>query len=315
MNNPSVSIIIPVYNVEKYISRCLDSILNQTFQDFEIIVVNDASPDQSRNIAESYAEKDIRITIIDNQENSGAAWSRMVGYSNACGTYLTFCDPDDFLPEDALNLLYSAMIIDPNADICLGNFQRVYPNGQTGNVFKNQLNYGNDKWSVAKSTLTSETPHYLWNKIYKSELFNYPIITHKDFSKSSDEFLFFQLLQNCKKIINIDKVVYFYFDNNASASYNKSNFNALNAMIISQKYVEEIYKKNDALESIIEKRKLGKYAKFIQVAGNDKALLQLIFKENIDYLFTPFNLFRHFHKRKAIKVLLSYLKAKYKSVF
>lgn len=315
MNNPSVSIIIPVYNVEKYISRCLDSILNQTFQDFEIIVVNDASPDQSRNIAESYAEKDIRITIFDNQENSGAAWSRMVGYSNACGTYLTFCDPDDFLPEEALQLLHNAMIYDMDADICMGEYRRVFADGSKGEIIKNELKYGNDKCSVAKSALNYEIPHFLVNKIYKTQLFNYPIITHKDFSKSSDEFLFFQLLQNCKKIINIDKVVYFYFDNNASASYNKSNFNALNAMIISQKYVEEIYKKNDALESIIEKRKLGKYAKFIQVAGNDKALLQLIFKENIDYLFNPFNLFRHFHKRKAIKVLLSYLKAKYKSVF
>lgn len=74
-----ISIVIPVYNVEKYISRCLDSILSQTIQNFEIILIIDASPDNSRAIAERYAAADKRIRIIDNDKNSGAAWSRMVG--------------------------------------------------------------------------------------------------------------------------------------------------------------------------------------------------------------------------------------------
>ena len=268
MNNPLISIIIPVYKVEKYLTRCVDSILQQTFQDFEIILVNDASPDNSRKIAEKYAENDKRIRIIDNDENSGAAWSRMVGYSNARGTYLTFCDPDDFLPNDALQSLYTAMIEDSSADICIGNYQRVFPNGNTSSVFKNQLNYGQDKWSVAKSTLLSETPHYLWNKIYKAELFKYPIITHKNFSKSSDEFLFFQVLQNCKRVINIDKLVYYYFDNNQSASYNKSNVDALTAMIISQKYIETKYKEIKELRDLIERIKIG----FLNVCSSTKSI-------------------------------------------
>src|SRR5690606_5062403 len=104
-----ISIIIPVYKVEKYISRCLDSILNQTFQDFEIILINDASPDNSIKIAESYADKDSRIGIIHNEENSGAGWSRKVGYTNAKGEYITFCDPDDYLPKNALELLYNGI--------------------------------------------------------------------------------------------------------------------------------------------------------------------------------------------------------------
>lgn len=126
IQNPCVSIIIPVYKVEKHISRCLDSILNQTFQDFEIILVNDASPDNSRTIGERYSENDKRIKIIDNKENSGAAWSRMVGYSNALGKYITFYDPDDFLPHNALELLYNAIIQDNTVDICIGNYQRVF---------------------------------------------------------------------------------------------------------------------------------------------------------------------------------------------
>jgi glycosyltransferase involved in cell wall biosynthesis len=309
-----ISIIIPVYNVEKYISRCLDSILNQTFQDFEIILVNDISPDNSSEIAENYSKKDTRIRIIDNQENSGAAWSRMVGYSNARGNYITFCDPDDFLPIDALELLHNAIVKDNDADICIGNFQRVYPNGSKSKIVENHLNYGNDKWNVAKSTLKYETPHYLWNKIFKAELFkNNEIITHKNFSKSSDEYLFFQVLQNCKKIINVDKVVYYYYDNQESASYNKNNANALKAMMISQKYVENIYSDKEGFKELIHQIKVKKYANFITLAGSDKKLLKMIFDSNVDYLFTPWNLIKSFHKRKAMRVFSTYLKARIKS--
>lgn len=311
MNNPNISIILPVYKVEKYIVRCMESILNQTFQDFEIIIVNDASPDHSREEAEKLVKIDNRIRIFDNEENSGAAWSRMVGYTNARGKYIMFCDPDDFLPVDALEVLHNAMIQDEDADICMGEYQRVFADGSKSAIFKNKLKYGKDKWSVSKSALNYEIPHFLVNKIYKTQLFKNPIITYKNFSKSSDEFLFFQILQNCKKIIKIDKLVYYYYDNNQSASYNKANVNALNAMIISQKYIEETYKDKEEFKTLIEKRKLGKYAKFLSVANNDKQLLKIIFKENIDYLFTPSNLLRNFYKRKALKIFLIYWKTKY----
>lgn len=305
-----ISIIIPVFKVEKFIARCLDSILCQTFQDFQIILVNDASPDDSIKIAESYKSNDSRIKILENKENSGAAWSRMVGYSNASSTYITFCDPDDYLPKNALEVLYAAMINDPAADICMGNYQRVFADGSSSTVFKNQLLYGFDKWSVAKSALKYEIPHFLVNKIYKRELFEYPIRTYKNFSKSSDEFLFFQLLQYCNKVINIDALVYYYYDNSESASYHKANVNALKAMIISQKYVERIYANKKGFESIIQQRKIAKYAKFIAVAGKNKELLQLVFKENIDHLFFLWKLLARFHKRKAIKVFLSYCRGR-----
>lgn len=306
-----ISIIIPVFNVEKYISRCLDSILNQTFQDFEIILVNDQATDNSIRIAESYAEKDSRIRILHNEENSGAAWSRMIGYSNANGNYITFCDPDDFLPKDALESLYNGIVQDENIDICIGNYQRVFPDGSKSHIYENHLKYGQDKRGLAKSTLKYETPHYLWNKIYKAELFkNQDIITYKHFSKSSDEFLFFQILQNCNKAVTINKVVYYYYDNNQSASYNKGTIEALKAMIISQQYVENLYKETNDFKPLIQKIKTNKYAKFVIVAGTDKKLLKMIFDNKIDYLFTPQNLLKHFYKRKALKVFFTYLKAR-----
>src|SRR5690554_3886604 len=261
MSEPLVSIIIPVYKVEKYISRCLDSILNQTFQDFEIILVNDSSPDDSIRIAEEYAQRDTRIRILHNEENSGAGWSRMVGYSNAKGDYITFCDPDDYLPENALELLYGAIIQDNKTDICVFDLQRVLSDGTKGKIESNKLYYGNDKLSVAKSLLKYEAKHYLVGKIYKTELFKHPdIIAYKNFSKSSDEFLFFQVLQYCNKVINVNEVVYYYFDNNESASYNKSNPEALTAMITSLNYVDSLYKDEEDITPILQKWKLDKYA-------------------------------------------------------
>lgn len=308
-----ISIVIPVYNVEKYISRCLDSILSQTIQNFEIILIIDASPDNSRAIAERYAAADKRIRIIDNDKNSGAAWSRMVGYSNAEGEYIAFCDPDDYIPEDALETLYNEMIKDDDIDICMGDLQRVDSNGDMGKVFENHLRYGTDKFSVAESVLKHEAKHFLVCKLYKKEVFfKSNLITYKNFSKSSDEFLFFQVLQNCNKITNINKVLYYYFDNKESASYNKSNPDAMNAMLISLNYIEHTYKDNEDFKEVLHKWKTGKYAHFLKIADNDKELLRLLLDNNIDYLFTPLNLLRNFHKSKALSVFLIYIKARAK---
>ena len=103
--NPKISVIIPVYNVEKYLNQCLDSVINQNFSDMEIICVNDGSTDSSLDILESYAEKDNRINII-NQKNCGLGCARNVGLANALGDYILFLDSDDFLSENCLNELY-----------------------------------------------------------------------------------------------------------------------------------------------------------------------------------------------------------------
>ena len=102
---PELSIIMPVYKVEKYISRCLDSILKQTFREFELIIIDDGSPDQSGLIADHYAKLDERIRII-HQENKGVREARNVGIKNARGTYIGFVDSDDYIEPD----MYSTML-------------------------------------------------------------------------------------------------------------------------------------------------------------------------------------------------------------
>ena len=102
---PAVSIVIPVYNIGKYLEKCLDSVVAQTFPDIEIIVVNDGSTDNSPEIIARYADKDSRIVVID-KSNEGLAYARKSGIEAARGTYIYHLDGDDYLELDAIELLY-----------------------------------------------------------------------------------------------------------------------------------------------------------------------------------------------------------------
>lgn len=114
---PKISVIIPVYNVEKYLRQCLDSIVEQTLEDIEIILVDDGSTDSSLKICKEYAQKDNRIKVFE-QQNQGAGAARNRGLGLAQGNYLYFMDSDDYINQDALEKLYTK-IIKTNSDICI----------------------------------------------------------------------------------------------------------------------------------------------------------------------------------------------------
>ena len=107
---PKVSVIIPIYNTEKYLRKCLDSVCNQTLSDIEIICVNDCSTDNSLEILEEYASKDNRIKLIDFKENKGAAVARNAGIDEAKGEYIGFVDSDDFIDLDFYEKLYNKAV-------------------------------------------------------------------------------------------------------------------------------------------------------------------------------------------------------------
>ena len=115
MSKPVISIIVPIYNVEEFIADCLESILAQTFKDFEVICVDDGSTDKSGLVAESYAAKDSRITVI-HQENKGLSGARNTGMDLARGQYLAFCDSDDYYHPDFLEKLFN-IIEETKADV------------------------------------------------------------------------------------------------------------------------------------------------------------------------------------------------------
>ena len=123
MSNPTVSVIIPVYNAQEGIKQCLDSLLNQSFTDFEIILLNDGSTDNSLEVIKKYAAVNDFIRVID-KENEGVAKTRNKGIQLANGKYIVFIDNDDFVDSDYLERFYNA-IDQEQLDIVLGGYKRV----------------------------------------------------------------------------------------------------------------------------------------------------------------------------------------------
>lgn len=230
-----ISICIPVYNVEQYIERCINSVLQQSFQDFEIIVVNDATPDDSMKIVESIAEKDSRIRIYNNPHNMGLMWTRREGYKRAEGDYIVFLDSDDTLPNNALSRLYSA-ISDTDSDIVCGQTAYLTPLLTSLKGFSNNLYYGNDAKSALKSVLRWEITHNLWGKIYKRELLqSHSYFTYENVVNAEDALLFYQILPNINKISTIEDVVYNYYYYDTSSSHTLYSDKALRNIFLAEK--------------------------------------------------------------------------------
>ncbi|MDS2614080.1 glycosyltransferase family 2 protein [Streptococcus pneumoniae] len=120
MENELISIVVPIYNVENYLRICLDSIQNQTYQNFECLLINDGSPDHSSKICEEFVEKDSRFKYFE-KANGGLSSARNLGIECSGGAYITFVDSDDWLEHDALDRLYGALKKE-NADISIGRY-------------------------------------------------------------------------------------------------------------------------------------------------------------------------------------------------
>lgn len=121
---PKISVIIPIYNVEKYLRRCLDSVLNQTFTDWQAICVNDGSPDNSDKILDEYAKKDSRFIVV-NKKNGGLSDARNVGMEHATGDYILYLDSDDFIHPQTMEIAYSLAVRD-GSDIVSFTYDRIY---------------------------------------------------------------------------------------------------------------------------------------------------------------------------------------------
>ncbi|MCI1966794.1 MAG: glycosyltransferase [Oscillospiraceae bacterium] len=148
---PKISVIVPIYNVEKYLERCVNSILNQSFSDFEVLLINDASTDQSLKIARSFS-KDSRVRVLD-KPHSGLGNTRNYGVEHAQGDYLLFVDSDDWIDENTLNNLYAAAI-EYRADLVLFNFIRENLQDGEQRVCRLPINYPEFGEEIQKLLIT-----------------------------------------------------------------------------------------------------------------------------------------------------------------
>ncbi len=217
-----ISIIIPVYNAEKYIGRCIESIQKQSFSNFEVILVNDCSQDNSVEIIRKYMKEDERIKLIDKPQNEGSMLARDTGYMSAEGYYIVFCDADDALIDNALQILHDK-ITSTDADIVFAGCYYIVNGGKKRNI--NRGTEGEiDKETAQKQMLKQQLTAYLWAAIYKKELFTeHKYESFKNLTICEDRMLLFQLFDNCNKIIVSNEHIWLYFQNMSSSTQTAYN--------------------------------------------------------------------------------------------
>ena len=219
---PLVSVMVPVYNCEKYISRCLNSIINQTYRNLEIIIIDDGSTDKSGKIADEYSEKDCRIHVI-HQENSGLASSRNRALAEAKGEYLMFIDADDYLHLHMIDSLYND-IRNNEADMAIGSYleggENEFPHIKLSAA--SDCYFGKDKF---KELFGSKKISFIcaWGRLYSRNLFDN--LKYPDGKIHEDEYLAHYLLDRAKKITYTQTPFYYYFkEKNGKNSITQSSF-------------------------------------------------------------------------------------------
>ena len=252
--NELISVIVPVYNVEKYVEKCINSIMRQTYKNLEIMIVNDGATDNSRLVCEALAKKDKRIRLI-NKENGGLSDARNVGIDNANGKYISFIDSDDYVEENYVELLYNT-IKQYDADVSIASHKVIYE--------KNIIDKSTGKKFCATSKEILEMLLYdngidtsAWGKLYKRELF-------KDikFPKGrlfEDSATIYKLIDKSEKIAVYSKPVYNYIIRNDSISNEKFSERKLDLITSTKEMTEYIRKKYPELNKACNRRLMYAY--------------------------------------------------------
>ncbi len=225
-NSDRISIIIPVYNVEKYLKRCINSILDSSYENLEIILVDDGSSDGSYRICRNLQEKDGRVKVL-HQENTGCTGARRNGLSVATGRYVGFVDPDDWIESDMYEKLYSEAC-DVDAEMVISCYYRDNDNGPYG-VFKS---FGNNKEGAYSGSRLESFKHSiyvdgkrtingaLWNKLFLREKITniYKSLDRRIYRGEDSVAVVLYLLQS-KKIVLLDKAYYHAYDRHTSLTH------------------------------------------------------------------------------------------------
>lgn len=269
---PKISVIIPVYKVEQYISRCIDSILVQSFSDFELILIDDGSPDNSGKICDEYAAKDIRIKVF-HKGNNGVSSARKYGVNKSIGEWVTFVDSDDWLYPNALQIL-----LDCSYGVDLVNASLEDTNGRKW-IHKRLGKL--DSMEYLQSTLDSSTYGLVTGCLFKKEILTDDVLSIPDDIKIGEDILMkLKLWNRISLAFNTDKIVYCYFINNSSVMQTKK---------MSVSYLTRYF----ALRKEVLPNKLKNYCEKKEL----QQLLNSLYDKNIKYKKEYRTLFLDFYNK------------------
>lgn len=214
-----LSVIIPVYRVEKYLPRCLDSVLVQTYKDMQIILVDDGSDDGCPAICDEYAAKDSRIQVI-HKENGGIGSTRNAGLAVAKGEYITFVDSDDYIHPKMYELFVALLDENKNADIVMCPYEKIPENDENAQE-RYEISLEDCKYmehmEICKEMFADEYESYIvtWNKVYRKELLENMIFPVGRFHE--DIFTTYHFLYDAKGMFLFEKPMYYYRQRAGSA--------------------------------------------------------------------------------------------------
>ena len=296
MRETQVSIIIPVYNVEPYLRQCLDSVLGQTFKNFEVLLVNDGSSDSSGDICREYVEKDSRFHYFE-KENGGLSDARNYGIERAQGEYLTFIDSDDFVNEKHLENLFLASRL-TNADITIGGFSRF----ENGTFWLYQDDFSSD--SLVSFTSAQAIQHLdsmfdvpflnfsvVWGKLFKRDLFKELRFQYGKYAE--DQFIIWKLYLKARSIytFNVDSYVYRINNTGMSSVFSLKHLDYIDALEERIKFTKDIDGIDIGLSfnmyRYVLKRNLDQLEEhqFLDEASQIRRKLELAEREEYPFLF------------------------------
>lgn len=275
---PEISIIVPVYNVEKYIRRCLDSILTQTFTDWECILVDDGSPDNSGMICDEYAAKDSRFKVI-HKENGGQAIARNMALDIVIGEYIAFVDSDDCIHKNYLDTLYHNAVTH-NAQISVCGYRDFTDNIPSDISVNTALTVSNGKDFLTHCFMDNipKKPWVLWDKLWHRSCFEN--VRMPEGRINEDNAVVYKILYETQTIVDCSDEMYYYFYNTSGTvnqTFRKKN---LDWLLVPQEMIEYFKEKKDkVLEDKANKIYLGAlvdcYLKTQQYIGDKQILTEL----------------------------------------
>ncbi len=259
MIHPQISVIVPIYNAELYLRNCLDSLLAQSYTDFEVILINDGSTDLSINIIKEYTEKDSRFLYI-NKHNEGVGATRQRGLDEAKGEYIIHCDPDDTVSPFWLERLH-AKITKENADMAICDFRLIYKEGHYLNEIQKPTSLAAD--DILKDMLNGKLHGSCCNKLVRKKCIDiFKLKFNSEMSLCEDLFFNCQLLLHDIKIAYLPDILYYYDNslNNHSATRNPSIkeldskikfIDFFEAILTDKKYKDGLYIQKKQVKSLL----------------------------------------------------------------
>lgn len=303
-----VSVIVPVYNVEKYLARCLDSLVNQTLKDIEILVINDGSPDNSQKIIDKYSKKYKNVKSFI-KPNGGISDARNYGLKYADGEYITFIDSDDYVDVTMMEKLYNKAK-EKDYDIVECDLVMVYDDGKIISKVCPTLDKDVDTEEKKKSYMLHAYTS-VWNKIYKKDLFDYDVRFKKGVWFEDVEFLY-RLLPYVKTIGFVNETFNYYVQREGSIT--RTFDKRLLCYIDNWNGILDFYKKNSFYDNYINELEYlyvkYLYASFIRQTSNykDKKMFNetvKMAKENVKQRFPNYRKNKYFYKSiKGIYLVL-----------